>query len=171
MKTLIFFVSFMILFYNLSFSDNCNSPINCSVKAYPYTGCDGKPHCYTNPLFGTPKVMKARLPICLKFQNIGPEKEYSSEGSAGGRIEVYNSNYTQEDCDCTAYEWNCLCGYQNNPCSNPNKCEIKVIVSTVESDFNPAKTTAGVAKGRVLKWPDGSCELICEPNIPASNIY
>ncbi len=148
MKT-IFFLFIIFFIQNLGFlhADDCGVVTNCPNKKYQYYFCiSGKlvKQCSNNPLSEPNPPMKADYPVCLRFYNgnsdaAGPE-EIIMKSPTGADLQVYRRDWNNDDGNKAAYELNCICGKQSEPCL----CEIYYFFSSNRNDFlpNPKSTIA-----------------------------
>lgn len=157
MKKQIFLIFFIFCLH--SYAEPCGVHSDCPEgKTYPYIMCrssDGLIHifCLNDPYTAEPcefggfifdNVRKTNLPICIDFDNSGPDTVWGYVcGTKNQNHEKYYTDiiYTKADfinqSEQIADIWNCICGYQDEPCH----CSIKVkFIDKNQNEFSDPET-------------------------------
>ncbi len=136
--------------YLLMAQEPCGENTLCPQKKYPYFFCNPKDKgrimscCVFDPINehcegfenDYPNVRKMNLPICAKFIDSGPETATSTFCKDGCSIKTsYHKTDFSDDMEKAIYRWNCLCGYQDSPCS----CTISIKFSNEPDKFSNYK--------------------------------
>lgn len=117
------------------FSQVCGDPIYCdpAIK-YPYIQCFGKTAkivCSDSPLTLNPKIIFAKMPICLDIVWKDSPGTIKLPTTIGEEIVFDNSTFAN-DVMTALYDWNCICGKQNTPCSQGCRMKIRFISNEKE---------------------------------------
>ncbi len=168
-------LSILVLFslgLNSIYCDPCGEITNCPKKKYCYKFCDTHPDfieqfelCVEDPMNhgGVDDIKPMKLmdhPICLSYEESGIYPSTIRTPLLTGEIETYNVDYIETDLDYSEYNWNCICGWEDEEC----QCTVKVRFSNNPRDFS------GNIKYRIAEakfsWWLGNCELKCSSYQP-----
>jgi len=183
MKWLLFII-FSLLSFNILFADDhCGEILNCNPnQAYPYQLCNRNTGeravcCFIDPNNYNPEcewysiedgynLWKQSIPICLEFID---DSEAPTEISlylmcsnvcpAEDIRQVFRKDWTHYDAEKAGYEWNCVCGKQNEPCACPVK--VKFYKDRNKIGFDPLDYECDKF---ILKYggSDNKCPSICD---------
>lgn len=175
MKYFIVIITFIVAGNMSLYSGNCGQSISCTDAAYPFRFCDdygnirtlcaSDPFSHTDqfyPEFYIPLKMNNNVqPICLQFDDSGPIEigvKICGDQTCSSDL-VYEKKDFITDMKSAAYDWNCLCGKQDDDCG----CTINVGFTEDPFKFEdpeeqPAANTVDQYPEKVIK----KCEIQCE---------
>ena len=138
----------IIFTFNICAQDaqyECGDEINCPGK-HPFRFCDSlgnietfcayDPYDFSETLFDSeykyPLKMNA-IPLCLAFDGSGPDKIGVSccDNFECQTALIYNKTDFENDMEKAEYEWNCICGFQDDAC----RCTVTVGFSEEQIHF------------------------------------
>ncbi len=140
----------IILPYSELYSENCGTVTNCPDKPYKYWFCNNANNqmvelCEKNPnnVPGFTPIKAPAVPLCFEFESTSsdPTQQVKLPLQVGGDVLVFDLSKVQDDIDNAQYDWNCLCGKQNDECV----CTIKVRFVKDKQDwpFNNRRSPLG----------------------------
>ena len=174
-----FFIIFLFIYFNNTFSalSQCGNITDCPAGInYPYQFCKNPPDpnqgvaqviCTDDPfnLIGNGyNALKIDIPICINPNEItNPIPNRVDINVQSGTVEVFDRTAAINEMNQACYDWNCLCGKQNDQC----QCQISCSFSTNASEFGSSGSEA-LAQSKSIYWAY-YCTVQCGQSFIAVN--